>query len=110
MRRLALGIHLLASLALARAGSPAVDGFVGDLEPLLSEGARVSLPDAAAWDDLLVRASAPRVAPDFVVAVEPLTEEDISNIVSCIRVPGPSRVFLPGTRRRRSRSIKGEKK
>ncbi|KAI9903504.1 hypothetical protein N3K66_000033 [Trichothecium roseum] len=96
MRRLALGIYLLGALAAARAGSP-VDGFVGDLEPLLSEGARVSLPDAAAWDDLLVRASAPRVAPGFVVAVEPLTEEDISNTIKAANKFGLPFLAVSGT-------------
>lgn len=51
------------------------------LTPLLSEGARISFHGTSGWDDLLGRASAPRVAPGYVAVVEVAIESDVQNVV-----------------------------
>lgn len=81
----AVSAFLLRSvLFVANADCQSGDGlkFQQQLTPLLSEKAVVSFPFSPGWDELAVRASTPRVAPDFIAVVEVATEEDVQNTVS----------------------------
>ncbi len=55
-----------------------------ELGPLLSADAEIVLPSSPEAEDLLVRASTPRIAPSYVAIVEAATEEDVQKTV---RVP-----------------------
>ncbi|KAL1594467.1 hypothetical protein SLS60_010227 [Paraconiothyrium brasiliense] len=51
------------------------------LKPLLSENASVIFPIDDDWDALQIRGTSPRIHPNFVVVVEPATEEDVQKTV-----------------------------
>jgi hypothetical protein len=55
-----------------------------ELGPLLSENATIVLPSSPDAEDLLVRASSPRISPNYVAIVEVATEEDVQKTV-CTR-------------------------
>lgn len=57
------------------------DGIVGELGLLLSEEAIITLPSSPRWSELIVRAAAPRIYPDFVAVVEVATEKDVQHTV-----------------------------
>lgn len=52
-----------------------------ELGPLLSEGASISLSSSPEWEDLVERATSPRVEPSFVASIEAATEEDVQMTV-----------------------------
>lgn len=52
-----------------------------ELGPLLSAGANIVLPSSPEADELLVRASTPRISPGYVAIVEVATEEDVQKTV-----------------------------
>lgn len=56
--------------------------IMAELGPLLSKGAAISLPSSAAWEELMIRAAGPRIAPNFAASVEVTTEADVQNTVS----------------------------
>jgi hypothetical protein len=72
-----LGIGNASSVQL-RSGK---DGIVGELGSLLSTEAIITLPSSPRWSELVVRAAAPRIHPDFVAVVEVATEKDVQRTV-----------------------------
>jgi FAD/FMN-containing dehydrogenase len=52
------------------------------LRPQLSQGATVTFPWDAGWNELQVRGSSPRVSPDYSVIIEVATESDVQTTVT----------------------------
>jgi len=50
----------------------------------LSNNAVLLVASSPEWDQLLLRASSPRIRPDFVASVEPVTEKDVQETASPI--------------------------
>jgi hypothetical protein len=51
------------------------------LGPKLSENAAILLPSSNEWDDVIERASYPRINPDYKAVVEVATEADVEATV-----------------------------
>jgi hypothetical protein len=69
-----------------------------ELAPRLSEAAAIFLPASPEWNELVVRASTPRVAPSFIVSVQPATEQDVQEIVSDRASPARPRMRTDSSR------------
>lgn len=82
--RLAIATVLLQAVA-ALASDCRGKAIQMELGPLLSENATIVLPSSPDADDLLVRASSPRISPNYVAIVEVATEEDVQKTV-CTRI------------------------
>lgn len=54
---------------------------MSELAPVLSPGSAITLPWGNSWQQLLQRASAPRISPDYVAVVEVATEKDVQETV-----------------------------
>lgn len=60
---------------------PAIYIAIAKLRPLLSPGAIVTLPNTTHFLDLGIRASSPRVSPDYTAVIEVATSKDVQVVV-----------------------------
>ncbi|KAJ4359757.1 uncharacterized protein N0V89_000313 [Didymosphaeria variabile] len=67
------------------------------LKPLLSENASVTLPNDNNWDALQIRGTSPRIHPNFVVVIEPATEEDVQKTVQYASTSGTPFLAVSGS-------------
>lgn len=89
MRLFALGVQLLLHSIAARAlGAPELQfhreeevQLMNKLAASLSEDATVTLPWSSEWGNLTLRASTPRISPNYIATVEVATEADVQHVV-----------------------------
>ena len=63
-------------------GCPTDSQIQMELGHRLSNKAALSVATSPEWNQLLLRASSPRIRPGFVASVEPATEEDVQEAAS----------------------------
>lgn len=92
---LARGLGSLEHPVIARARN--LKTAAASLQPLLSKNARIVLPTDREWDDLQIRATSPRIHPNFNVVVEVATEEDVQKTVQVAAECGIPFLAVSGT-------------